>query len=120
MHCLSCDLGAAYNRAVVDVVDGAEVGSVCFRCERKAFGERLADGEHTDGTCAFCERTGDYALPSWTPQTTEAEGTVCDVAYELTERAPVLCDTHVRDLLSSGGRPLTRLAGDGLSDRSDS
>ena len=96
MKCVSCGLGAGYNRAVVDLVHGTELGGFCFRCEDAEFGRSLSRGDWSSVEgCLFCERDGFYALPEWKPFCeTEGDRTVCKVDYRVDESTLRLCDEH--------------------------
>ena len=103
MNCVACGLGAGFNRAVVDTVDGSELGGFCVRCEEAEFGRSLARGDWSgvEG-CAFCERDGFYALPVWEPFCEERGGkTVCKVEYRIDEATLRLCDEHFRSVNES-------------------
>ncbi|MFC5972662.1 hypothetical protein ACFPYI_15100 [Halomarina salina] len=96
MDCVACGLGAGFNRAVVDTVHHRELGGFCVRCEESEFGRSLARGDWSgvEG-CAFCDRDGFYALPTWEPFCEERDGkTVCKVEYRVDDATVRFCDEH--------------------------
>lgn len=107
MDCITCSRAAGYNRAVVDILSGVEIGGLCVGCEHDEFGRSLDRGCWTDGdACAFCERDGHYALPRWEPRTKEQNGdVVCSVDYEIASSTLVLCDEHLHELRSDADEP---------------
>lgn len=100
MRCIVCGHRAGYNRAVVDLATGSEIGGLCVGCECTAFGVSLLFGFRLSGSnCAFCERDGHYAIPSWRARTVETGGkTVSTVEYDVTEVTVRLCDEHLERL----------------------
>jgi hypothetical protein len=94
-------LDAGYNRAVVELVSGIEIGGFCRSCELTAFGETLEHG-HWDGDgCALCSRDGHFALPVWeSAPSVEGSRVVSSVEYEVTDETAVLCDEHLHDMAS--------------------
>ncbi|MWG36425.1 hypothetical protein [Halomarina oriensis] len=109
MNCISCGLGAGYNRAVVDTVTDTELGGFCFRCEESEFGRCLDRGDWTssDG-CALCDRDGYYALPEWKPYHEAVGGrTVCKVDYCIDAETLRFCDEHFLCLRRDDGRTTT-------------
>ena len=97
MTCIHCGDDAGYNRAVVDVVSGIELGGLCRDCEREEFGNSLARGDWAcrDG-CAFCDRDGYYALPLWEPYVVEeGDHLVNRVDYAVTDATVHFCDEHL-------------------------
>lgn len=100
MDCVVCEKRSGYNRVVVDVDSGFELGGLCVHCEAEQFGE-LSDelGEPGGERCVFCERDALWALPKWLPSTYETErGTVSYVDYDASNAALRLCDEHLHAL----------------------
>jgi len=108
MDCITCGFEAGYNRVVVDLMTGAEIGGFCLRCERSEFGRSLTRSHWTsDEECAFCDRDGFFALPLWRPYTTKrGNRIVCSVDYEVTGETLVLCDEHLHELQNYETEPL--------------
>lgn len=104
MECIVCGCDAGYHRAIVDQVDGRQVGGLCRECERLEFGRSLARGRfrETDG-CMLCARDGYVALPLGEPvaRRTPEDSVVSDVSYAVGEETPRLCDEHLHDLQST-------------------
>jgi hypothetical protein len=97
MDCVVCEKPSGYNRVVVELESGVELGGLCVRCETEKFGE-LGDelAGHDDQTCVFCDRDGFWALPKWLPSTYESEGhTVSYVDYDVSTTGFQLCDEHL-------------------------
>jgi hypothetical protein len=70
MDCVVCQKRSGYNRVVVDLDSGHELGGLCVRCETEEFGEfcdDLADS-HAE-SCVFCDRDGIWAAPKYLPST---------------------------------------------------
>lgn len=111
MQCISCQLDAGYNRAVVDTLSGVELGGYCLRCERREFGHSLAG---TQGTaCTFCDRDGFYALPVWTARAVdEGHVTRSQVAYDVTETTVRVCDEHLHALREDDTPPVEHARGE--------
>lgn len=106
MHCVICGLDAGYNRAVVDLASGVEVGGLCVDCESAEFGTVLDRGHWTDDDCGLCPRDGQFALPRWEPSATERGGDVYgSVDYEVTGATPTVCDEHLHELRDRAARP---------------
>lgn len=100
MTCIRCGLADGYNRAVVDVPRGAEIGGLCRDCELETFGTSLERGDWAalDG-CALCKRDGFYALPRWEPTVlTDGDRLVNHVDYDVTDDTLILCDEHLHSL----------------------
>jgi len=98
MECVSCGLLAGYNRVVVDLVSGRELGGFCRNCELDEFGQTLSKLTQPDSSCVLCRRDGHFGLAAWTPYRQESNARViCDVEFEVRERTPLLCDEHYYD-----------------------
>jgi tRNA G26 N,N-dimethylase Trm1 len=99
-ECIACGAAAGYNRAVVDVLSGGQVGALCVNCEREEFGKSLERGQWAAvENCAFCDRDAFYALPKWLPELHEEDGaTVSRVDYEVTEGTLCMCDEHLHEI----------------------
>lgn len=100
MDCVVCEKDSGYNRVVVDVESGHELGGLCVRCENDKFGE-FADelGDQDSDTCTFCDRDGFWAAPKYLPSTYETDGkTVSYVDYDASTAALTLCDEHLAKL----------------------
>lgn len=100
MKCVTCGLDAGYNRAVVDTIQGRELGGFCLRCEEAEFGRSLDRGDwlSIDG-CLLCDRDGFYAIPEWKPFCEERNGkTVCKVDYDVDDATLCLCDEHFDEI----------------------
>lgn len=96
MNCVSCGRRAGYNRVVVDLVSGVEVGGLCVDCEAEEFGKVLERGYWDGEECGLCPRDGQFALPEWEAEATERDGDLhCSVSYSVTGGTPVLCDEHL-------------------------
>jgi len=103
MHCTVCRLPSAYNRAVVDTVDGETLGCLCTSCIESFFGRSLSEVEPTDRTCVLCDRDGFYALPKWQCRTVD-DGhrvVIVDLDPTVTASTPRLCDRHYASLRDS-------------------
>lgn len=99
MNCISCGLQAGYNRAVVALVSGDQLGGFCRNCEFDIFGHMLSEVRSSDETCALCERDALYAIPAWQPYEKLSDDRItCDVQYTVHERTPMLCDEHFHEL----------------------
>ncbi|WP_255152376.1 hypothetical protein [Halorarius halobius] len=96
MDCLACGLRSGYNRVVVDLLAGTELGGLCFRCEERLFGRSLKDGLWTERSgCVLCSRDGAVALPEWRPRTSDTGGVLrLENDYELGATTVELCDEH--------------------------
>jgi len=96
MDCIVCQRRSGYNRAIVELDSGRELGTLCVRCEREQFGEFSDElGEPDATTCVFCDRDAFWALPKWLPSTYETEGKVVSfVDYDPSTAALALCDEH--------------------------
>lgn len=116
MDCIVCQRRSGYNRAVVELDSGRELGALCVRCEHEQFGEFSDElGEPDATTCVFCDRDAFWALPKWLPSTYEIENrTVSYVDYEPSTAALALCDEHLDRL---GVEDMTPYAADDSSGR---
>lgn len=104
MECLSCGLRAGYNRVLVELRNGAELGGLCVGCEEERFGDCLRAGlwSETEG-CALCARDAYVAMPEWYAETEpSSDGVVVRNDYEVTDGTIGLCDEHF-GLLTAGG-----------------
>ncbi len=96
MNCIRCGLEAGYNRVVVDLFSGVELGGLCVDCEHVEFGRSLDRGFWSGDDCAFCDRDGHFALAAWEPEATERDGDLyCSVDYEITAETALACDEHL-------------------------
>ncbi len=115
MDCIVCGCDAGYHRAIVDSIDGRQVGGLCRECERLEFGRSLARGlfRETDG-CILCPRDGHVALPLGEPvaRRTPEEGVISDVSYAVGAETPRLCDEHLHELRGDAASPDRRTVGD--------
>ncbi|WP_290818840.1 hypothetical protein [Halovivax sp.] len=113
-RCVRCDDEPGFNRAVLDVVAGAEVGALCRNCELDVLVEPESyERGSRDGACGCpgCDRDATFALPRWLPETTVSNGAVeSRVDYGLDEHPLSLCDEHYGDLVSGSSVPSTPLA----------
>lgn len=102
-NCFICGLRAGYNRAIVDLHSGVEVGRLCMNCEKEEFGNSLhRSGMNPGDSCLHCDRDGQYALPIYAPlQRMEGDVIQCRVDYEVTNRTVRLCDEHLYALTST-------------------
>lgn len=100
MDCFACEKKSGYNRAIIELFSGVEIGRFCLRCELVAFGIGLQEGYWADvERCAFCNRDDQYALPLYLPIHEEHEGMIhCSVEYEVTDGTVALCDEHLHRL----------------------
>lgn len=97
MECLSCGLGAGYNRVLVELGSETEFGGPCVGCEERRFGDCLRTGlwAETD-RCALCARDAYVAMPEWYSETERSsEGVVVRNDYEVTAGTVGLCDEHL-------------------------
>lgn len=100
MDCIVCQHRSGYNRVVVDVDSGYELGGLCVDCETAKLGE-LSDelGAPGDDTCIFCDRDAFWTAPKWLPSTYEtSDGTVSYVDYDASTAALKFCDEHLSRL----------------------
>jgi hypothetical protein len=97
MDCVICERRGGYNRAVVELETGVELGGLCVRCENEKFGELCGElGDPDSDSCVFCDRDGLWALPKWLPSTYESDGrTVSYVDYDVSTTSFHLCDEHL-------------------------
>jgi len=97
MDCVVCERRGGYNRVVVELETGVELGGLCVRCENEKFGELGAElGDPDSECCAFCDRDGLWALPKWLPSTYESDGkTISYVDYDVSTTGFRLCDEHL-------------------------
>lgn len=97
MDCIVCQRRSGYNRAVVELDSGRELGALCVCCEREQFGEFSDElGEPGATTCVLCDRDAFWALPKWLPATYKTEDRVVSyVDYDPANAALVLCDEHL-------------------------
>lgn len=105
MECVACGLRSGYNRVVVDIASGTEHGGLCFRCERRRYGNSWKDGlwAERDG-CVLCSRDGLVALPEWRPRTTTEDGVlVLHNEYAVLDGTVRLCDEHFAALCDTAG-----------------
>lgn len=100
MKCVVCGLDAGYNRVVVDLVSGIEVGGLCVACERAEFGRLIDRGAlRSEAGCAICDRDGFFAVATWEANTRREEEAIrCSVGYSLDEPDLRLCDEHLREI----------------------
>jgi hypothetical protein len=102
MKCNTCGLRSGYNRVLVAVDGGRELGFLCRRCEANQFGETLRDGlwAETEG-CALCARDSFVRLPEWSPRLVEENDHLrLQNEYEVTDETVSLCDEHYARLTS--------------------
>jgi hypothetical protein len=97
--CIACGDDPGYNRAIVHVDSGLEVGELCEQCEEAHFGDLLAHRGH-DATCAHCSSSGTFALPRWETETDEDDLIVGD--YEIYDDTLRVCSSHFDDINSYG------------------
>jgi len=97
MDCVICERRGGYNRAVVELETGVELGGLCVRCENEKFGELCEElGDPDSESCVLCDRDGLWALPKWLPSTYESDGrTVSYVDYDVSTTDFRLCDEHL-------------------------
>jgi hypothetical protein len=99
MDCVVCEKKSGYNRAVVDLESGNELGGLCVRCEAEKFGEFSDELGEEGSDCMFCDRDGFWAVPKYLPSTYEEDGkTVSYVDYDVSNATLKLCDEHLADL----------------------
>jgi hypothetical protein len=115
MNCVRCGLDAGYNRVVVDLLSGVELGGFCVDCEHEEFGRSLERGFWTGDDCALCDRDGHFALATWEPEATEREGDLhCSVDYDVTPDTVLACDEHLHAItdgrVGRDGRPVVKHA----------
>jgi len=96
MSCIMCGRAAGFNRAVLDVLSGQQLGRLCRNCELDHFGRRLELDDVGDDTCAFCHRDGHYAAPKFVATLVDCEaGFISETAPAVTETTPQICEYHV-------------------------
>ncbi|WP_101296347.1 hypothetical protein [Halegenticoccus soli] len=102
MLCISCGLEAGYNRVVVELTSGVELGGFCRSCEIAEFGRSLERGHWSlNEGCALCGRDGHFALPRWEATATyRGDDVVGSVEYHITDRTLTLCDEHLHRIRS--------------------
>lgn len=106
MDCVRCGLRAGYNRVVVDLISGSELGGFCRNCELEAFGHALSKFDGADESCVLCTRDGHYAVPAWQPYEKKTDSHVaCAVEFSVHDRTPTLCDEHFHELCTDEDRP---------------
>lgn len=100
MNCLRCGREAGYNRVVIDLLAGTELGRLCMNCEKDQFGECLEYfGSAGADDCAFCERDGHFALARWLPSVEDrGDRLVCTAEVERTDTAVKVCDEHFHEI----------------------
>lgn len=100
MDCVVCRKRSGYNRVVVDVESGFELGGLCVHCESEKFGEFSDElGEPGADTCVFCDRDAFWSLPKWLPSTYETSDRIVSyVDYDASSTGLVLCDEHLAAL----------------------
>lgn len=102
MDCIRCGHDSGYNRVVVDIVTGRELGGYCRNCEYDEFGQALSKFGGTDRDCALCNRDGHFGLPAY-----ETRAKVTDSRIESTvecrvrDQTPLLCDEHFHDVTAT-------------------
>lgn len=97
--CYVCRRPAGFNRAIVDPREEVEVGRICVNCERDDLDDRFDPASSTDGTCAFCQREGAYAIPRYEPVAVETDEAVVSMVSTSLDGTPIrLCEHHLRDL----------------------
>lgn len=113
MDCVNCG-GEGFNRVVVDLASGAELGSVCADCEGETFGITLHDRtlRATPG-CVFCRGEERYALPLLECVIEWDDGSRPEREYAIDVRTPGLCERHLASLLRLDPTVDVRLAGTG-------
>lgn len=96
MECVHCD-GAGFNRAIVDLEAGMDLGAICGGCERRLYGQVLDQPiwQREDG-CIFCQRSGDVALPRVECYIEHDHDT--EVEFQLDDTTPLLCHAHAASL----------------------
>lgn len=97
--CIACGDDPGYNRAIVHVDSGLEVGELCERCETEHFDGPIDHRGHTDA-CAHCSSNGTFALPIWETETDEDDCIIGD--YEIYDDTVRLCSSHFDDINSYG------------------
>lgn len=109
MECIACGLKSGYNRVVIELRTGRELGGLCFRCEERQYGNSLKDGLWAEAEgCVMCSRDGLVALPEWRPTTSDSEGGLhLTNEYVLDDATVLLCDEHFT-ALRGGGEPTDR------------
>lgn len=99
MDCVVCEKRSGYNRVVVDLDSGNELGGLCVRCETEKFGEFSDELGEEGACCEFCDRDGFWAVPKWLPSTYEEDGkTISYVDYDVSNATLRLCDEHLARL----------------------
>ncbi|WP_254862851.1 hypothetical protein [Halovivax gelatinilyticus] len=103
-RCVRCDREPGYNRAVIDLVSGEEIGALCRNCELDSLPDAgVFERGSADGGCGCpgCDRDALVSVPRWLPETTVSDGTIeSRVDYDLDDRPIALCDEHFDDLVS--------------------
>lgn len=97
--CIACGDDPGYNRAIVHVDSGLEVGELCERCETDHFDGAIEHRGH-DATCALCSSQGSFALPRWDTHTDDDDCIIGD--YEIFDDTVRLCSSHFDDINSYG------------------
>ncbi len=97
--CYVCRRPAGFNRAIVDPREEVEVGRICVNCERDELDDRFDPASSTDGTCAYCRRDGEYALPRYDPVAVETTEAVVSMVSTSLDATPIrLCEHHLYEL----------------------
>lgn len=96
-----CDREAGYNRTVIDVFSGMELGGLCMNCEKDEFGNSLQYGaSNGEGQCNYCERDGQIRLPRYVPRTERRDNiTLVKSSIEESDSVPSLCDEHFHEIV---------------------
>lgn len=105
MGCITCGREAGFNRAIVHVLSGREVGRLCRNCELRHFGQRLETSDVGGDACVFCGRDGHFAVPKFRARVVESGGKlVSRTEPAVTAATPQVCDRHV-DAMETVGDP---------------
>lgn len=97
MDCVRCHYDGGYNRVVVDLASGLELGEFCVNCEHDQFGalsDELGSPDRT--TCLYCQREGLWALLKWRNSTRVTDrAIISSVEYDPSMARLRLCDEHL-------------------------
>lgn len=106
MRCVNCRKNAGYNRAVIELFSGVEIGGLCMNCERDEFGRHFDSSTDADRCCSLCNRDGQVQFPRYVPETHVRDGDlVVESSIETGDAVPCLCDEHFHELLEEPSRP---------------
>lgn len=97
MECVHCG-ETGFNRVIVDLEPGGDIGALCGNCEHDLYGEVLEQPLwQAEEDCIFCAEEGAFAFPLLECHI-EREHKEDIIEYQIDESTPILCSTHARNL----------------------